>query len=71
MDPRDLHVTQMPQAINPPRGQGISSPHHGMKSRGAQAALADGSVTFLPDTLPADALRALLTRNGKDPTFGY
>jgi hypothetical protein len=42
-----------------------------MKSRGAQAALADGSVTFLPDTLPADALRALLTRNGKDPTFGY
>src|SRR5262249_38706201 len=27
MEPRDLHVNQMPMAVNAQRGQGISSPH--------------------------------------------
>jgi prepilin-type processing-associated H-X9-DG protein len=57
MEPRDLHVTQMPLAINPQRGQGISSLH----PNGANVLFADGSVEFLPDNLDPETLRAVLT----------
>jgi len=57
----------MPMAINPPRGQGISSPH----PHGAQAALADGSVRFLKDTIPPETLRALLTPAGRETIGDY
>jgi Protein of unknown function (DUF1559) len=60
MEPRDLHVTQMPMVINPPRGQGISSAH----VHGAQFGFADGSVRFLTDNLPPETLRGALTIEG-------
>jgi hypothetical protein len=60
MEPRDLHLGQMPLAINPPRGQGISSEH----PSGVQAAFADGRVQFLLNTTPPDTLRGLLTIDG-------
>ena len=63
MEPRDLHVSQMPLAINPPRGQGISSGHVG----GANVAFADGSVRFLTNEIAPQTLRAVLTRSGKEP----
>jgi hypothetical protein len=39
----------------------------GLRPGGFQAALADGSVRFLPDTIEADTLRALLTKSGGEP----
>jgi prepilin-type processing-associated H-X9-DG protein len=60
MEPRDLHIVQMPMAINPPRGQGICSGHH----EGANVAFADGSVRFMLDNTPPNALRATLTISG-------
>jgi hypothetical protein len=67
MEPRDLDISQMPMGINPPLGQAISS-HH---PHGAQVALADGSVGFLRDKLPASTLRALLTRSGGETIPDY
>jgi prepilin-type processing-associated H-X9-DG protein len=63
MEARDLHMTQMATAINSPRGQGISSGHAG----GVNVAFADGSVRFLDSNTSPATLRALLTRNGKEP----
>lgn len=60
MEPRDLHVTQMPMTINPPRGQGISSGH----AHGAHVGFADGSVRFLTDKTSQATLRAALTPSG-------
>jgi Protein of unknown function (DUF1559) len=67
MEPRDLHVVQTPMTINPPRGAGISSLHANV----ALALFADGHTTALPNTIPADVLRALLTIDGgeKIPDF--
>ena len=53
MEPRDLHVTQMAATINAQHGQGINSGHR----HGAQVGLADGTVRFLQDSIPADVLR--------------
>jgi prepilin-type processing-associated H-X9-DG protein len=65
MEPRDLHVTQMARQINPPRGQGISSPHGPHPTGGANVVMADGTVKFL-DTkaLTADQIEGLLTIAG-------
>jgi prepilin-type processing-associated H-X9-DG protein len=60
MEPRDLHVTQMARTVNAAAGQGIRSEHPG----GAVVAYADGHTTFLPDTLTAAELDALLTIAG-------
>jgi prepilin-type processing-associated H-X9-DG protein len=57
MEPRDLHVVQMAPGVNPKAGQGVSSNHSG----GANVAIVDGSVEFLPEDTSADVLRALLT----------
>lgn len=62
LEPRDLDIHQMPLAINPPQGQGISSAHN----HGANVAFADGSVRFLTNDTPPATLRALLTRSGKE-----
>jgi prepilin-type processing-associated H-X9-DG protein len=56
-EPRDLHVLQMAQEINPPAGQGISSKHIG----GAQVLYADGSVRFIADASLREDIRRLLT----------
>lgn len=63
MEPRDLHVTQMARQINSRRGQGISSLHAG----GANAVMADGSLQFLSDEIPASTLDKLLTIDGGEP----
>ena len=60
MEPRDLHVTQMPPSVNAPRGMGISSLHREC----AMAAFADGHTRALPGDLPPATLRALLTIAG-------
>lgn len=56
-EPRDLHVDQMARAVNPAAGQGISSGHEG----GANVALAEGSVRFLPSETPPAELDAMLS----------
>jgi hypothetical protein len=55
MEPRDLHISQMARTINAQHGQGICSAH---PPGGAQVALADGTVRFVPESLPADVLRS-------------
>ena len=62
MEPRDLHVVQMAQTINPKAGQGISSRHEG----GAYVLMCDGSDRFLRESMPGDTLRAMLTAHAGD-----
>jgi len=57
MEPRDLHMTQMPLAVNPPQGQGISSGHPNV----ALAVFADGHTNALTSKTPPDIIRRLLT----------
>jgi hypothetical protein len=68
LEPRDLHVTQMPMTINPLRGQGISSRHASPNDRGrgtrAVAVFCDGHTQSLPNDLPPETLRGLLTIGG-------
>lgn len=65
MEPRDLHVTQMARAINPAKGQGISSRH----KLGAHAILADGSVQYLDAVQTTEAdIQAMLTIDGDEPS---
>jgi len=59
-EPRDLHVQQMARELNASAGQGISSKHPG----GAQVVCADGSAHFVPELLPPEDIRALLTIAG-------
>ncbi len=59
-EPRDLHVNQMAPWINPRAGQGISSGHPG----GVILTFADGHSEFIPNTLPPETLRALLSIDG-------
>lgn len=55
-EPRDLDIRQ----THPAAPAGLSSFHFG----GFQAALADGSVRFIPESIDPQTLRALLTING-------
>ena len=59
-EPRDLHVTQMAPTINARHGQGLSSGHTG----GANVAFVNCAVFKLPDDLPAEQLRGMLTIDG-------
>ncbi|MBP86276.1 MAG: hypothetical protein CMJ64_06115 [Planctomycetaceae bacterium] len=62
-EPCDLRYETLPLAINHEIGVGLSSKHPG----GCQFVLADGSVRFVSQTLPAETLRKLLLRNdGED-----
>ncbi|MDX1948446.1 MAG: DUF1559 domain-containing protein [Pirellulaceae bacterium] len=60
MEPRDLHLHQIPLRINPPRGPGLRSSHKG----GAQAAFVDAHVETLPNELSPDILWGLFTIAG-------
>jgi hypothetical protein len=67
MEPRDLHIVQMPLAINPPRGQGISSYHPNT----AWAVFADGHTAALRTDTPPKTLHALLTAAGGEQIGDY
>jgi hypothetical protein len=62
MEPRDLHLNQMPMVINPSRGQGISSGH----KEGANVVCADCSVRFFSNRVLPEILRATLTRSNRE-----
>ncbi len=62
MEPTDLDASQMSLLINAAKGPGISSGH----KNGANVAYADGSIRFLANKISPAALRAALTRNGKE-----
>ncbi|MBI3860275.1 MAG: DUF1559 domain-containing protein [Planctomycetia bacterium] len=66
MEPRDLHVTQMPLTVNAKSGNGISSSHPG----GANVLTVDGSVQWLPDGTPPMTIKAMITiRGGEKVTW--
>jgi hypothetical protein len=66
LEPRDMSYVEAVRGINPKSGWGISSRHE-EGERGAQVALADGSVRFLPNETPVDQLRLFLERNDGQP----
>lgn len=62
MEPRDLDFAQMPMAINPTKGLGISSVH--LPEGFANVVFADGKPQRIPNTASAKAIRAALTISG-------
>jgi len=59
LEPQDLDVDAIPMEINPKSKRGISSGHPG----GVLGAFVDGSVQYLPDSMPSNTVKALLIRN--------
>lgn len=62
-EPRELDISQMPMAISPKSGLGISSGH----GNGANALFLDGSVKWLDDTVSPTTIRKLLNINDGSP----
>jgi type II secretory pathway pseudopilin PulG len=60
MEPRDLSVDDIAAAFDAKAGKFISSHHRD----GANAAYADSRTIFLPDTIDAATLRAIITYDG-------
>lgn len=60
MEPKDFDVGQVSLGINSKTGNGISSGH----KNGVNALYADGSVGFIPNTVSAKELQAMLTIAG-------
>jgi hypothetical protein len=60
MEPRDLKLEDLPLAVNPESGKGISSNHIG----GACICFADGAIHFLSNDLAAETLRKMITIDG-------
>ncbi len=71
MEPRDLDAATMAASVNTEGSQGISSLHRDpgwqRQRLGANTALADGSVLFLPTSTPETLIRALITAAGGEP----
>lgn len=65
MEPRDLDVQQMTFTINGSPAE-IASRH----PRGAEAAFADGHVSFLQQSASPQSLRAMATKAGGEPVQG-
>jgi len=69
MEPRDLTMEEALRGVNVRPGPSIGSPHFieeqpGRRYDGANVAMVDGSVRFLPEGVDRDALAALLTIDG-------
>jgi hypothetical protein len=69
MEPRDLTLDEALRGVNVRPGPSIGSPHYveerpGRRYYGANVAMVDGSIRFLPERVDSDALRALLTIDG-------
>jgi prepilin-type processing-associated H-X9-DG protein len=67
-DPRDVDVGRHPIAVNAPgsrsgRSPGILSSYH---PSGAQVAMADGSVQYIPANIDPEVLRRLTTAAAED-----
>jgi len=74
MEPRDLSFDDARTGIRPPGQAGISSHHmrhHGYfyhdEPGGANVAMADGSVDFLPERITPATVEAMLTIDSGDP----
>ncbi|HJT34711.1 MAG TPA: DUF1559 domain-containing protein [Pirellulales bacterium] len=67
MEPRDLNAGQMTFAVNGAGGREMSSNH----PTGANAAMVDGSVRFISDSVNSQVLRALSTPAGHEPVGGF
>ncbi len=67
MEPRDLSFADIDFTLNNRSRFGISSGH----AKGVNALYADGHVGFLPESLPAKTIRALLTRAGGELVGDY
>jgi hypothetical protein len=67
MEPRDLDFDQMPIAVNPQQGQGISSEHPSV----ALVVFADGHTAALMKDTPPETLRRLLTIADGKPVRDY
>ncbi len=67
MEPRDLHFDQIPMAVNPLSGQGISSVHPNV----ALALFADGHTAALAKSTPAETIRRLLAIADGEPIGDY
>jgi hypothetical protein len=66
-EPRDLYIGQMPLAINPPFGQGISSNH----AIGVNAVFVDASVHSLQNPISPKTLAELLDLDGCSDGSAY
>jgi hypothetical protein len=67
MEPRDLSFDEIPIAINPPNGPGISSPHPNV----ALALFADGHTAAISERTPPEIVRRLLTIADGEPVGDY
>ncbi len=67
MEPRDLTFDEIPMAINPPTGPGISSPHPAV----ALALFADGHIRAITNNTPSEIIRRLLTIADGEPIGDY
>lgn len=65
-EPGDLDAEQMSYRINDPGVGGIRSRHRG----GAQVAMCDGSVRFLPDSTDRELVKGASTINGREDVSG-
>ena len=67
MEPRDLNMDELPLAVNPTSGRGISSSHPGI----ALAVFADGHTATLSKHTPPETIRRLLTIADGEPVGDY
>jgi prepilin-type processing-associated H-X9-DG protein len=67
MDPRDLHIDQMPMSVGTSMTQGISSHHPNV----VMALFADGHTQALTGNTPPEILRALFTIAGAETIGDY
>ena len=66
-EPKDLDASTLTYPLGTPGGTTPGSRHPG----GLNAALCDGSVRFIADTVPPQTFNALITKAGAERVPGY